>query len=58
MIAILSTGSGSKAETGSSGYSDGSLAQNGVLKPGTVLVNKPFTIKALTAKLREVLRSA
>jgi YesN/AraC family two-component response regulator len=41
-----------------SGYSDGSLAQNGVLKPGTVLVNKPFTIKALTAKLREVLRSA
>ncbi len=41
-----------------SGYSDGSLAPNGVLKPGTVLVHKPFTIKALTAKLREVLRSA
>ena len=40
-----------------SGYSDGSLAPNGVLKPGTVLVHKPFTIKALTAKLREVLRS-
>ena len=41
-----------------SGYSQGSLAHNGVLKPGTVLVNKPFTIRALTAKLREVLRSA
>ena len=38
-----------------SGYSDGSLATNGVLKPGTVLVHKPFTIRALTAKLREVL---
>ena len=41
-----------------SGYSHGSLAHNGILKPGTILVNKPFTIKALTAKLREVLRSA
>jgi CheY-like chemotaxis protein len=38
-----------------SGYAEGSLARNGVLSPGTVLVHKPFTIKALTAKLREVL---
>jgi two-component system cell cycle sensor histidine kinase/response regulator CckA len=41
-----------------SGYSDGSLAHHGVLKPGTVLVHKPFTIRALTAKLREVLGPA
>jgi len=41
-----------------SGYAEGSLAPNGVLKPGTVLVNKPFTIRALTAKLREVLGPA
>jgi two-component system cell cycle sensor histidine kinase/response regulator CckA len=40
-----------------SGYSDGSLAPNGVLKPDTVLVHKPFTIRALTANLREVLGS-
>jgi two-component system, cell cycle sensor histidine kinase and response regulator CckA len=38
-----------------SGYAAGSLAPDGILKPGTVLVNKPFTIRALTAKLREVL---
>jgi two-component system cell cycle sensor histidine kinase/response regulator CckA len=41
-----------------SGYAAGSLAPNGILKPGTVLVNKPFTIRALTAKLREVLGPA
>ena len=41
-----------------SGYADGSLAPNGVLKPGTVLVRKPFTIRALTATLREVLGPA
>ena len=39
-----------------SGYAD-SLAPDGVLKPGTVLVNKPFSIKILSAKLREVLES-
>jgi hypothetical protein len=39
-----------------SGYAD-SLAPDGVLKPGTVLVNKPFSIKILSAKLREVLGS-
>ncbi len=41
-----------------SGYSDGSLAHDGVLKPGTVLVHKPFTIRALTATLRQVLGPA
>src|SRR6202012_4195903 len=40
-----------------SGYPDSSLAPEGVLKPGTVLVNKPFTVKILSAKLREVLGS-
>jgi len=38
-----------------SGFPDGSLAPNGVLKPGTILVQKPFTIRVLSAKLREVL---
>jgi len=40
-----------------SGYANPSLAPDGVLKPGTVLVNKPFTMKILSAKLREVLES-
>jgi DNA-binding NtrC family response regulator len=40
-----------------SGYANPSLAPDGVLKPGTVLVNKPFSIKLLSAKLREVLES-
>jgi CheY-like chemotaxis protein len=38
-----------------SGFADGSLAPNGILKPGTVLVQKPFTIRVLSARLREVL---
>lgn len=33
------------------------LAPDGALKPGTVLVHKPFTMKLLSAKLREVLES-
>ena len=33
------------------------LAPDGTLKPGTVLVPKPFTMKMLSAKLREVLES-
>jgi DNA-binding NtrC family response regulator len=40
-----------------SGYADASLAPDGVLKPGTVLVNKPFSMKTLSAKLREVLET-
>lgn len=38
-----------------SGYANASLAPDGILKPGTVLVHKPFTMKILSAKLREVL---
>jgi DNA-binding NtrC family response regulator len=38
-----------------SGYANNALAPDGVLKPGTVLVHKPFTMKILSAKLREVL---
>jgi len=41
-----------------SGFAEGSLAPNGVLKPGTILVQKPFTIKVLSAKVREVLDKA
>jgi len=40
-----------------SGYSDGSLARDGILNPETILMHKPFTIRALTATLRDVLRS-
>ncbi|HEY2114066.1 MAG TPA: response regulator [Candidatus Angelobacter sp.] len=40
-----------------SGYATATLAPDGALKPGTVLVNKPFTMKTLSAKLREVLES-
>ena len=40
-----------------SGYAHPSLAPDGELKPGTVLVHKPFSMKILSAKLREVLGS-
>jgi len=39
-----------------SGYG-ATLAPDGALSPGTVLVRKPFTVKILSAKLREVLES-
>lgn len=38
-----------------SGYAEGVLAPHGVLAPGTVLLYKPFSIKMLSIKLREVL---
>ena len=38
-----------------SGYAQGVLAPHGVLAPGTVLLYKPFSIKMLSMKLREVL---
>jgi CheY-like chemotaxis protein len=41
-----------------SGYANPSLAPDGELKPGTVLVHKPFSMKILSAKLREVLGNA
>jgi two-component system, cell cycle sensor histidine kinase and response regulator CckA len=37
-----------------SGFADGSFAWEGILRPGMVLVQKPFSIKLLSAKLREV----
>lgn len=39
-----------------SGYPVGcSLAPDGILKPDTVLVHKPFTMRAMSAKIRELL---
>lgn len=38
-----------------SGYTDTCLAPEGILPPGTVLVNKPFSVRMLSAKMREVL---
>ena len=40
-----------------SGYATPTLAPDRHLKPGTILVNKPFTMKMLSAKLREVLEN-
>ena len=40
-----------------SGYATATLAPDGALKPGTILVHKPFTMKMLSARLREVLES-
>jgi two-component system, cell cycle sensor histidine kinase and response regulator CckA len=40
-----------------SGFDDGSLAPDGVLQPGTVLLTKPFSVRLLSAKMREVLDS-
>jgi DNA-binding NtrC family response regulator len=41
-----------------SGFADGSLAPSGAIKPGIVLLQKPFSIKTLSAKMREVLGRA
>ena len=38
-----------------SGYADDVLAYHGTLKPGTILIQKPFRPAALFSKLREVL---
>lgn len=38
-----------------SGYADTSVATDGMLDPGIVLVQKPFTVRALSARLREIL---
>lgn len=38
-----------------SGYTDDAIAQHGVLKPGVVLLNKPFTAETLGRKIRDVL---
>jgi DNA-binding response OmpR family regulator len=38
-----------------SGYTDEILGENGVLRAGIVLLQKPFTIESLLLKVREVL---
>lgn len=40
-----------------SGYSDDVIAQSGVLQPGVLYLQKPYTIQALKAKIREALSS-
>ncbi len=41
-----------------SGYTDQAMVQHGVLDSGSVLLQKPFTMGALSAKLRELLAVA
>jgi two-component system, cell cycle sensor histidine kinase and response regulator CckA len=41
-----------------SGYSDEAVARYGVLEPGAVLLNKPFTVGELASKVRRALESA
>ncbi|HEY7496882.1 MAG TPA: ATP-binding protein [Vicinamibacterales bacterium] len=41
-----------------SGYTDDALAQQGVLQPGSDLIQKPFTREALLQKVRSVLDAA
>lgn len=41
-----------------SGYTDQSVVQHGMLESGSVLLQKPFTMGALAAKLREILAVA
>jgi two-component system cell cycle sensor histidine kinase/response regulator CckA len=41
-----------------SGYPDNTIVQHGVLEPGTSFLQKPFTISALEAKVREILDGA
>jgi CheY-like chemotaxis protein len=41
-----------------SGYTDGALADRGVLDPGDAFIRKPFSNRALAVKVREVLDSA
>ena len=38
-----------------SGYTDDAIVRHGVLEPGLAFIYKPFTVEALSAKLRQVL---
>ena len=38
-----------------SGYTDNVIAHHGILEPGTQFIAKPFTVAALTTRIREVL---
>ena len=40
-----------------SGYTDQAVVQHGILESGSVLLQKPFTMATLAAKLREILAS-
>jgi DNA-binding response OmpR family regulator len=39
-----------------SGYPDNILANHGLLEAGITLIQKPFNVQTLVAKVREVLR--
>lgn len=41
-----------------SGYTDDALGQHGMLAPGIALLQKPFTVQALSSKVRDVLDAA
>jgi FixJ family two-component response regulator len=41
-----------------SGYTDNVIAQGGILEEGLAFLQKPFTPKALSQKVREVLDAA
>jgi two-component system, cell cycle sensor histidine kinase and response regulator CckA len=41
-----------------SGYTNNLIAQQGILNPGIMLLEKPFTLQALLAKVREALHPA
>ena len=38
-----------------SGYTEDAIVQHGVLKPGIVFLNKPFTAETLAGKIQDVL---
>jgi hypothetical protein len=38
-----------------SGYTDDVIAHHGVLREGMQFIQKPFTVRALTRKVRQVL---
>jgi two-component system, cell cycle sensor histidine kinase and response regulator CckA len=40
-----------------SGYTDYTIADHGILEPGTMFLQKPFTLGLLVSKVREVLDS-